>query len=84
MAKKRARNIGAEILEGLREIKRGEAGRVVVKESNNLPDLPKTGSIEELAQFWDSREITELEGQLEEVAEPVFQKRVIPRSESEE
>jgi len=29
MAKKHARNIGAEILEGIREIKRGEVGRVV-------------------------------------------------------
>ena len=30
MAKKQARNIGMEILDGLREIKRGEVGRVVV------------------------------------------------------
>jgi putative transcriptional regulator len=29
MAKKRARNIGAEILAGIQEIKRGEIGRVV-------------------------------------------------------
>ncbi|HYX24924.1 MAG TPA: hypothetical protein VFC23_12275 [Thermoanaerobaculia bacterium] len=29
MAKKRSRDIGAEILEGIREIKRGEVGRVV-------------------------------------------------------
>jgi hypothetical protein len=29
MAKKGTRDIGAEILEGLREIKRGEVGRVV-------------------------------------------------------
>jgi putative transcriptional regulator len=28
MAKKRARDIGAEILEGIRELKRGEVGRV--------------------------------------------------------
>ena len=28
MAKKRKRNIGAEILEGIRQIKRGEVGRV--------------------------------------------------------
>lgn len=28
MAKKRTRDIGAEILEGIREIKRGEVGRV--------------------------------------------------------
>jgi hypothetical protein len=30
MAEKRTRNIGAEILQGVREIKRGEFGRVVV------------------------------------------------------
>lgn len=30
MAKQRDRNIGEEILEGLREIKRGEVGRVMV------------------------------------------------------
>ncbi len=30
MANRRERNIGAEILEGIREIKRGEVGRVVV------------------------------------------------------
>ena len=29
MAKKRTRNVGTEILQGIREIKRGEIGRVV-------------------------------------------------------
>ena len=36
MAKK-MRDIGAEVLEGLREIKRGEVGRVI-----NVPDVAKT------------------------------------------
>lgn len=36
MARK-TRNVGAEILEGLQEIKRGEFGRVV-----NVPDVAKT------------------------------------------
>jgi putative transcriptional regulator len=36
MAKK-TRDIGAEILQGLREIKRGEFGRVI-----NVPDVAKT------------------------------------------
>ena len=36
MAKK-ARDVGAEILQGLREIKRGEFGRVI-----NVPDVAKT------------------------------------------
>ena len=34
---KKSRNIGAEILQGLREIKRGQVGRVV-----NVPDVAKT------------------------------------------
>ena len=33
----KTRNIGVEILEGLREIKRGEVGRVI-----NVPDVAKT------------------------------------------
>jgi putative transcriptional regulator len=37
MTKKTSRNIGAEILQGLREIKRGQIGRVV-----NVPDIAKT------------------------------------------
>jgi putative transcriptional regulator len=36
MAKRLARNIGAEILRGIREIKRGEFGRVI-----NVPDVGK-------------------------------------------
>lgn len=35
--------------------------------------IPGTDSIEELARFWDSHDLTELEEQLEEVEEPVFQ-----------
>lgn len=34
--------------------------------------LPKTDSIEELAQFWDTHDLTEFESELEEVPEPVF------------
>jgi hypothetical protein len=36
------------------------------------PKLPKTDSIEELAQFWDTHDLTDFEGELEEVTEPVF------------
>jgi len=35
--------------------------------------IPETDSIEELSRFWDSRDGTDFEDQLEEVAEPVFQ-----------
>jgi putative transcriptional regulator len=37
MAKKKVRNIGREILQGLREIKRGDIGRVI-----NVPNVAKT------------------------------------------
>lgn len=35
--------------------------------------LPKTSSIEELAQFWDTHDLTNFEDELEEVTEPVFE-----------
>ena len=34
--------------------------------------LPKTDSIQELAEFWDTHDLTDFEDELEEVAEPVF------------
>ena len=36
--------------------------------------LPKTDSIEELAQFWDTHDVTEYEGNLEEAPDVVFAK----------
>ena len=36
------------------------------------PKLPKTGSIQKLAEFWDSHDLTDFEDELQEVAEPVF------------
>ena len=32
--------------------------------------LPKTDSIQELAQFWDTHDLTDFEDELEEVTEP--------------
>jgi hypothetical protein len=32
--------------------------------------IPATDSIRELAEFWDTHDVTELEGELEEVASP--------------
>lgn len=37
-------------------------------------EIPKTDSIEELAKFWDAHDVTDFENQLEEVAEPVFER----------
>ena len=34
--------------------------------------LPKTDPIQELAEFWDTHDLTEFEDELEEVTEPVF------------
>jgi hypothetical protein len=34
--------------------------------------LPTTDSIQELAKFWDSRDLTDFEHELKEVKEPVF------------
>lgn len=34
--------------------------------------LPKTDSIHQLAEFWDTHDLTDFEDELEEVAEPVF------------
>ena len=37
-------------------------------------NIPQTDSIEELARFWDTHDLTEFEDQLEEVSEPVFER----------
>ena len=37
--------------------------------------IPQTDSIEELARFWDKYDLTEFEDQLEEVREPVFERK---------
>lgn len=34
--------------------------------------IPQTDSIEELAEFWDTHDLTDFEDELEEVTEPVF------------
>jgi hypothetical protein len=50
--------------------------------------IPTTDSINELARFWETHELTEFEDQLAEVTEPVFAERreptLILRLEAEE
>jgi predicted DNA binding CopG/RHH family protein len=48
--------------------------------------IPKTDSIQELAEFWDTHDLTDFEDELEEVPEPVAEPTtVIPLNlESEE
>jgi hypothetical protein len=43
-----------------------------MEEPMNDRHLPKTDSIEELAQFWDTHDVTDFEDELEEVMEPIF------------
>lgn len=40
-----------------------------------VTQLPATDSIEELARFWDSHDVTAFENHLEEVTEPVFERQ---------
>ena len=35
--------------------------------------LPQTDSIQELAQFWDTHDVTDFEDELEEVTDSVFE-----------
>jgi len=35
-------------------------------------NLSNTDSVEELAKFWDSHDLTDFEGEMEEVTDPVF------------
>ena len=37
-------------------------------------EIPQTDSIDELAGFWDTHDLVDFEGQLEEVTEPVFER----------
>ena len=39
------------------------------------PKIPHTDSIEELARFWDSHDLTDFEDALEEVTEPIFERQ---------
>lgn len=38
--------------------------------------IPQTDSIEELAAFWETHSVTEVEDELEEVTEPLFENTV--------
>ena len=39
-----------------------------------MAKIPTTDSIQELAAFWQYHDVTDFEDELEEVAEPVFQR----------
>jgi predicted DNA binding CopG/RHH family protein len=37
--------------------------------------IPQTDSIEEMARFWDTHDLTDFQGDLEEVVGPVFERK---------
>lgn len=41
--------------------------------------LPQTDSVQELAQFWDTHDLTDFDDELEEVTEPVFERQRVLR-----
>jgi predicted DNA binding CopG/RHH family protein len=43
----------------------------------NYSKIPSTDSIEELAQFWDTHDLTDFEDQLEEVKDQVFERETL-------
>ena len=50
----------------------------------NRKNIPKTDSIQELADFWDTQDLTDFEDELEEVDEPVFDSLISVQLEPEE
>lgn len=50
----------------------------------NSKKIPQTDSIQELAEFWDTHDLTDFEDELEEVSEPVFDNSVSVQLESKE
>jgi hypothetical protein len=45
-----------------------------MEEPMNAARLPATDSIQELANFWDTHDVTEFEDELEEVGQRVFER----------
>ena len=41
----------------------------------NHTNIPQTDSIQELAHFWDTHDLTDFEDELEEVSAPVFERK---------
>ena len=50
-----------------------------MEEPMTTDKIPQTDSILEMADFWDTHDLTDYEDQLEEVTEPVFEReKVVP------
>jgi predicted DNA binding CopG/RHH family protein len=46
-----------------------------MEKSMKTPKIPHTDSLAELARFWDTHDLTDFEDELEEVHEPIFERR---------
>ena len=46
-----------------------------MEEPMNIERIPQTDSIQELAHFWDTHDVTDFEDELEEVFERAFERR---------
>jgi hypothetical protein len=42
-------------------------------------NIPQTDSIEQLAEFWDTHDLTDFEDELEEAAQPAFERGMVVR-----
>ena len=67
------------IMEEVREIRR----RISTESGHDFNRL-SSYSIQELAEFWDTHDLTDFEDELEEVSEPVFDNSVSVQLESKE
>jgi predicted DNA binding CopG/RHH family protein len=48
-----------------------------MEEQMKHTNIPQTDSIQELAHFWDTHDLTDFDDELEEVSEPVFERQTI-------
>jgi len=48
-----------------------------MEEPMTTDKIPQTDSIREMADFWDTHDLTDFEDQLEEVTEPVFEREKV-------
>jgi hypothetical protein len=48
-----------------------------MEEPMTTDKIPKTDSIREMADFWDTHDLTDFEGEMEEVTEPVFEREKV-------
>ncbi len=54
-----------------------DIGLSLKKKPMSSQKIPQTDSIQELAQFWDSHDLTDFEDQLEEMTESAFQRETV-------